>query len=684
MKFLYPEFLWAFAILIIPIIIHLFNFKRYKTLYFSSLTFVNHVDQQTKSTQKLKHLLVLFSRLLAFIFLILAFSQPYLSDEKKNTPSKSGIIAFYIDNSFSMQAIGANGELLSEAIENAREIIKKAALSTRFLIGTNTKSGSEERILSKIEALEKLDQIDLSPLTRSIDEIIQWQSERLVKSDIVAEGTSTQYIILSDFQSASSFSKDMKSLTLNPNSSFYPIKLSPESSDNIFIDSIWFTTPIHKLGAKKELNIQINNPSDSDLKNVELSIDIEEYKNTILIDLPKNESTATQIGYTDKSIGTKTGEIRLYDNHVQFDDTYFLTYEVRQNVNILLLDGEDAVENIETVLNLDEFYITDRKNITSITREDFVQKDLIIVNGANTISKGAINYITTFASTGGTVSLFPGKSPNSADWNELLLTLNLPTIAKTITSGNKIKTLNYDDPFFSGVFQTKSTNLNLPSVTKVYQAIKNSKTLGKSLIELQNGLPLLAFNEQIGKSFMFYSSLHSDFGNFTKDVLFTAVLLRTGELSQRNQPEYIIIGKSSRYPVYAKTNGETPIHIIGNGIDFIPKIATASGVKYLSLSNTPSIKNIQAGNYTIKTDKNIGGISLNYDRKESLLSSHSEEEIIVHFQNRGIQEVTFNEINGYSTAALININKPFSFWKLCIILTFTFVLLEMIFVRFLN
>ena len=684
MKFLYPEFLWAFAILIIPIIIHLFNFKRYKTLYFSSLTFVKHVDQQTKSTQKLKHLLVLLSRLLAFVFLVLAFTQPYFSNNNDNAKSKNGIIAFYIDNSFSMQAIGANGELLSEARENAREIINKAPLSTRFLIGTNSKSGSEERILSKIEAFEKLDEIELSPLTRSIDEIIKWQNERLSESDIIEEGTSTQHVMLSDFQANSSFSKDLKRMDLNPNSSFFPVKLIPESSDNIFIDSIWFTAPIHKLGAKNELNIQLKNPTETDLKNVELKISIGEYRNTVFVDLPKNEATATQIGYTDKSIGLKTGEIRLFDNHVQFDDTYFLTYEVRQNVNILLLDGEDAVDNIETVLNLDEFYITNRKKITSITREDFAQKDLVIINGANSISKGAINYITTFASTGGTVSLFPGKAPKQADWNELLLSLNLPTIARTVTSGNKIKTLNYDDPFFSGIFETKNTNLNLPSVTKVYQAVKNSKTLGQNLIELQNGLPLLAFNEQSGKSFMFYSSLHSDFGSFTKDALFTACVLRTGELSQRNQPEYMIIGETSRYPIYAKTDGETPVHIIGNGIDFIPQMAITAGVKYISLSNTSSLQEVYAGNYSIKTDKTIGGISLNYDRKESLLTSYNEEQITNQLKKLGIQNVTFNEINGSTSAALISIDKPFSYWKLCIILTFIFVLLEMIFVRFLK
>src|SRR5690606_8993748 len=110
MNFLYPEFLWAFAVLIIPVIIHLFNFKKYKTLYFSSLTFVRHVDQQTKSTQKLKHILVLISRLLAFVFLVLAFAQPYFSSDTTQASSGSPLIAMYIDNSFSMQARGSDGE----------------------------------------------------------------------------------------------------------------------------------------------------------------------------------------------------------------------------------------------------------------------------------------------------------------------------------------------------------------------------------------------------------------------------------------------------------------------------------------------------------------------------------------------------------------------------------------------
>ena len=684
MKFLYPEFLWAFAILIIPIVIHLFNFKRYKTLYFSSLTFVKHVDEQTKSTQKLKHLLVLLSRLLAFIFLVLAFAQPYFTDKNDSTKSKNNIIAFYIDNSFSMQALAANGELLSEARENARDIIQKAPLSTRFMIATNLKSGSEERILSKIEAFEKLDKIEFSPLRRSVDEILNWQSERLSASEIVEEGTSTQHILLSDFQSNSAFTTKALAIEQNVNSTIFPIKLTPETDKNLFIDSIWFTSPLHKLNTLNELNIQVNNPTDKDLKNIEIDIQVGDYSNAIFIDLDAKQKTTTQVGFSDKSIGFKNGVIRMFDNHVSFDDTYFLSYEVRQNVNVLLLDGEDAVDNLETVLELDEFYNTKRKGLTSITREDLEQKDLIILNGANSISKGAINYITSLASTGGTVSLFPGKNPDKNQWNELLSNLKLPLLGASITSGNKIKTLNYNDPFFKGIFETQSNNLNLPSVSKTFKAINNNSSLGNNLIELQNGLPLLVLNEQAGKSFMFYSSLHPDFGSFTKNALFAAVTLRTSELSQRNQPEYMTIGNVSRFPIYTKIDDDNPIHIKNKDIDFIPQTELSSGIRYISLNDLNNVQNLVSGNYDLRTDKLLGGLSLNYDRTESIISSLNEQEIKEEFAKRGINEVTFNEINGATDISMINIEKPFSYWKLCIILTLIFVLLEMIFVRFLK
>ncbi|MFI5136035.1 MAG: BatA domain-containing protein, partial [Chitinophagales bacterium] len=65
MSFLYPAFLFALGAIAIPIIIHLFNFRRYKTIYFSNTKFLREVKEKTDSRTQLKHLLVLLCRILA-------------------------------------------------------------------------------------------------------------------------------------------------------------------------------------------------------------------------------------------------------------------------------------------------------------------------------------------------------------------------------------------------------------------------------------------------------------------------------------------------------------------------------------------------------------------------------------------------------------------------------------------
>ena len=159
MKFVYPEFLWGLTALAIPIIIHLFHFRRYKTLYFSSLKFLQYLDQQQKSVRKLKHWIILALRMLAIVFLVLAFAQPYKPiDESLNEMGKP-FLAIYIDNSLSMSAKGTEGELLSEAREKARKMLNEAPLETRILLHTNLMNGIESRLISKVEALEILDKI---------------------------------------------------------------------------------------------------------------------------------------------------------------------------------------------------------------------------------------------------------------------------------------------------------------------------------------------------------------------------------------------------------------------------------------------------------------------------------------------------------------------------------------------
>lgn len=101
MQFLNPIFLIAGLCLAIPIIIHLFNFKKYKKVLFSDIRFLQEIKEQTNKRSKLKNLLILLSRLLALSALVLAFAQPYLN--KYNNQNKGDkFLSIFIDNSYSM------------------------------------------------------------------------------------------------------------------------------------------------------------------------------------------------------------------------------------------------------------------------------------------------------------------------------------------------------------------------------------------------------------------------------------------------------------------------------------------------------------------------------------------------------------------------------------------------------
>src|ERR1041384_4906996 len=102
MTFLYPSFLWALAALSIPVIIHLFNFRRTTRVLFSNTRFLKLVKEVTTAKRRLKHYLILACRLLFLLFLVLTFAQPIIPAIEQIGNGRS--LTLYIDNSQSMSA----------------------------------------------------------------------------------------------------------------------------------------------------------------------------------------------------------------------------------------------------------------------------------------------------------------------------------------------------------------------------------------------------------------------------------------------------------------------------------------------------------------------------------------------------------------------------------------------------
>jgi hypothetical protein len=125
MTFLNPFILLGLAAAAIPLIIHLFNFRKPKRVDFSSLAFLKERQKTTMQRVRIKQWLLLLLRTLAIGCLVLAFARPTLTGGLGTALGGRATtsIALVIDNSLSMTLRDVQGEYLEQARAIAGSII---------------------------------------------------------------------------------------------------------------------------------------------------------------------------------------------------------------------------------------------------------------------------------------------------------------------------------------------------------------------------------------------------------------------------------------------------------------------------------------------------------------------------------------------------------------------------------
>ena len=177
MNFFFPGFLFALLAVAIPVLIHLFNFRRFKKVYFSNVRFLREIELQTSSKQKLKNLLILAARILTIIFLVLAFAKPYIPSGEETTSYARQVVSIFIDNSYSMETVNREGHLLDEAKRRAKEIASAYSRNDKFQLLTNNFEGSHQRLLSYEDFLLAVDEVRISGMNRTLPQIIRRQKD---------------------------------------------------------------------------------------------------------------------------------------------------------------------------------------------------------------------------------------------------------------------------------------------------------------------------------------------------------------------------------------------------------------------------------------------------------------------------------------------------------------------------
>ncbi|MBC7744758.1 MAG: BatA domain-containing protein [Flavobacterium sp.] len=659
MRFLFPGFLFALLAVAIPIIIHLFNFRRFKKVYFSNVRFLKSIDEQTSSRKNLKNKLILISRILAVIFLVLAFARPYKTNTDQTVFQNSRAVSIYIDNSYSMEGINKEGTLFDEARRRAKEIASTYSLNDKFQILTNDFEGKHQRFYNYDDFANAVDEIKISPAVKNLNQILSRQKDLFLNE---TNSSKTSYLI-SDFQ------KNLVSTELFQADSAVDIRLIRVRSNtipNISIDSVWITSAIIKPGEAGKIVARFRNNSDADATNIPVKLIINEQQRAIgNVNIKARGIENDTLSFSGLSAGWKSAEISITDYPMIFDDRFYFSFNVKSELKILAINGDQVNPYLRALYHSDKYFNFQNTSAGNINYSGLNQQSVLILNEVGDFSSGFIQQLKLYVEKGGNLVILPSLELDLLGLKELLINLKTDIPLKVITAETKVSGVNLQHPLFKGVFETTPKNMNLPLVKKYLQYSSLSKTNKQSLLSLPGYETFLSeYRLGKGKIYLLAVPLNDQSGNFPRHSIFVPVMYQISMLSSQDQLLYSTIGTDQTVEIPRITLDKNQLLTLKkNNFETIPDLRqTPSGTQVYVADQ---IK--EPGNYKLfKSDSLIANLSFNQTGKESDLSYATDEELLARLPKNKA-----SMINSDSVAIQKSIKSPnlgIELWKLCIIL----------------
>jgi hypothetical protein len=670
MQFIYPGVLWFSLLAVVPLLIHLFNLRKYKTIYFPSLFFLKEIQQETRSVKKVKEWLVLLMRCLALICLVLAFAGPYLPLQKQSSRSGEKYISIFVDNSPSMNLPGSMGTMLDEARNHAKSIAMGFGASDHFQLLTNGFEGKHQRFVTRDEFLDLLATVKCETQSKSFSQITRKQQSLFAG----VNGRKYAYI-LSDFQ-ASQY--QMRQLPLDTTVEYSLVKMESNEQNNVCIDTVFWVAPPKADNSGQHLlaGLQVSGESY-------LSVPTKLFVNgqqRAMADLQPEKGKRMLYDYHfsgDKS-KFQQGEIRVQDAPVSFDDVFYFSFANPGKIKVLqVFNGEPSLP-IRHLFADDEYANYHESEAGMLNYRELSGYDCILLYHVNQISSGLSSALETQVKAGKTCILIPPAAADPSSWNILSESLQGLLFGSWDTTTQKAIDVAFSHPLFSDVFekQTRSPQLDLPVVKGIYRSLSRPGNTGINLLGMPGKHALISLtNIGKGRFCQVFQPLGNSYGNLHEHALFLASLYKLVLSSLPVQPLYYPLLSENRIILHGmEFSGDKKIKLvhIGNKREYLPSVQSAAGNTLLTFHQQPS----EPGNYWIVDEKDtLAAVSFNHHSMESVLKTNSvsglENAILENkYLRMAVVEGNEKEVKAYVTSA--SIGKPLEKWFLILGILFVF------------
>lgn len=641
MQFKHPEILFALLLLIIPIIIHLFQLRKFKKVAFTNVQFLKELTIQTRKSSQLKKWLTLLTRMLLLGCVIWAFAQPYISNsESFNTKNETVI---YLDNSFSMQAQGQNGTLLNKAIQDIIENIDENESISVFTNDANFNNTS-------IKAIKN----DLIQLTHSPSQL-GYEAVLLKGKNVFSKDESSikNLVLISDFQQK----EDIISIEKDSTTQIKLVQLKPTSAVNIAIDSLYISkSTVENL----ELTVLLKNQGDP-IETLPVSLfNGEKLIAKSAVDIVKESSTV----FTIPANTIFNGKITIEDTNLQYDNELYFNIDQGESIKVLGINEIDDTF-LKKIFTTDEFeYSSTPFNALNYNRID--EQNLIVLNELKEIPLSLSTALKAFTDNGGSILIIPSNNIRLSSYNQLFNNFNISRFGSINPQEKRVTTINFSHPLLINVFDKQIRNFQYPKVNSFYNSSSNS---GASILSFEDGFSFLSQSENV---YRFSAALNTDNSNFKNSPLIVPVLYNIGKQSLKVPKLYYTLGEENSIDIPTKLQQDDILTLVNGENSVIPLQQTYTNKVALKTSDYPNSSGIIAVQNKEVVLKNL---SFNFNRNESNLTYFD----LTNIENATVSESITTTINDIKSAANVN-----ELWKWFVIFALAFLIFEMLILKFLK
>lgn len=683
MNFLNPFILFGLILSAIPLIIHLLNLRKLKTIEFSSLKFLKELQKSHIRKLKIQQWILLLLRILTIVFLVLAFSRPITTGHIPGLSqyAQSSIVILF-DNSPSMNLSDQYGNRFNYAKRITKKLLDQ--LSNRDEIAlipiANLQTADNYSFNSNIKNIsDQVSKIKVGYKTVNISQSLTIALELLKKN---ARYLNKEIFIISDNQSINYDDFD-KTINEDLRPAIYFLQVGQDSKSdikNISIDSIIPITRILQVNRPFNVKAKITNYSIEDKKNHIISLIFNRTKVAQKnININKNSSSIQEISANLPNEEVVLGKLEIENDALNEDNTrYFGIITPTKPRVCLVSNSENLYLNNALGANYQnsfcEFQQVSTINFNSIDPNLF---DLIIFANYNSLNNSkVVNYL----SNGGRAIFFGNEElVQNEELKTQLMMSDLQLSTYPPAQANIITQINRTHPIFDGVFADQSSEL--PDKIKILKETNTKQ--GTAIISTSLGSLLTENRLDKGKYLFFSVSPNPDWSNFPISTLFPVTIYRS-VLYLASLPELsynVSIGSSLQMQIPEKLATGSNYKIIdplGNEqVLYAPNLP--SGITI----NIPQFE--IPGNYLIKNNENkpVGVASANINPRESNLSA-LEPKIIMELVRskfkKNISVAFIEEMSGLNKQ-IQKVRTGSELWQIFLILALLTALSEMVIQR---